>query len=152
MTLCGQPDIDTVVPPSAEASVTYMQGALGPFLAEAIAAYSSADEARRAFRAFAEMVDGCESFEETDEDGTTIKYMVTPLAFDELAEDQVALRLNFQAEGVTGAFDLVCVRIGATVAQIAGGSVLTILGGGQLAMGDLESFAATATDRLGQAA
>jgi hypothetical protein len=146
--LCGQPDVDTVVPPVVQATVSYLQGTVGPYLAETVAAYASEAEARKAFDTLVEMADGCDSFEDTDDEGATTTYTVMALSFVDLADDQLALRLNAEADAFTGTFDLIFVRVDDKVALIAGGSVMSFLGPGQLAAGDLERFATTAVERL----
>ena len=52
----------------------------------------------------------CTEFEDTDDDGTVTRYMIAARLFDNIADDQIALRLDLESDQFSGTFDIVAAR------------------------------------------
>jgi hypothetical protein len=90
----------------------------------------------------------CTEFDETDDDGSVTHYKIAALSFDKVADDQVAIRVNLEAEQVTGTFDIVASRAESIIILTGGLSLVSVLGSAQLGAGDFVDFTKAAVSRV----
>lgn len=116
LALCGVPSQHS---PSAQVDAGYQQSDIGPFVGHIVQAFASGEAADT-------LADGraaagsCNGWTETSEDGTQTQWQVTPLAFPQLGDETLALRLSAEASqfGVV-TMDLVYVRRGDYLTGVA---------------------------------
>ena len=128
---------------TARADVSYISGQVA-VLSEELTSYASTKEAESVMRNARSAFERCKTFDETDGDGAVTHYTLAPMSFDRLADDQVAFRLTFEADAVSGKGDFVAVRFGSLIMVTAGLSASSE----QLDPGVFASFTKTAYERI----
>lgn len=117
--LCG----DTSPRPADEfsavagAQAEFQQAELGPYYFQSIAAFEG-DLAAQAMEFFRELMADCPDWEETDEDGTTLAYSVSPMSFGTYGDETFALRITASGVPLFGSLqaDMALIRYGRFVA------------------------------------
>lgn len=105
---CGDVDPLADVEPAAEAEVSFQQSEMGPFLAAVALRFD--DGADDVMDLFAEAVDACREFTETDEDGNETVYRFDPMSFPSLGDGTFAARLSSTTFLGPLSLDMVTVR------------------------------------------
>jgi hypothetical protein len=146
--LCGKSAISETIPHDAQAEVTYLGGQIGPGLFEQLTSYPSRREAAQALDAARDALRSCTEFDDTDDDGTVTHYTIANLSFDQVAEDQLAVRLELEAEEFTGSFDLVASRAGNIIILTGGLSLVSAVGSAKMEPGDFVDFTKSAVSRV----
>lgn len=129
------------------ADVSYVGGQVA-VLSETLTSYASAKDAETVMRNARAALEGCRTFQRTDDKGQVTHYVVAPLPFDRLADDQVALRQTFTGDGASGTGDLVAARVGNIIMLTAGIAVPTTPDAQPLEPGDFASFTKAAYARI----
>jgi hypothetical protein len=145
--LCGHPAIETVYPHTGKADVQFLGGQIGPAIGEGLTSYANAGIAKKAIQKAREF-SSCTTFDETDKSGTATHWTLGELSFPKLGDDQIALRMSGTFDAGLGTVDLVIFRQGRVIVLVAGVSVTTILGGGQLQPGQVEAAARAAAKKV----
>ena len=120
--ICNDQDPFNLVEPVEEAESNFEQGIFGPFLSSIAGRYASTDDAQGVLDALADAVDQCQTFTDTNEDGTETTYTFSALSFPNVGDGTYAARLS--ADGPFGslALDFALARVDdAVVAVINGG-------------------------------
>jgi hypothetical protein len=146
--LCGQVSINQLVPHTGQATIVFLGGQIGPALAEELTSYRGSGDAKNAMSKARSEVGSCTKFDQTDSKGAVTHWTLGELSFPKLAGDQMALRLSGEFQGGLGTVDLVLARESGIIVLVGGISATTILGGGQLQPGQLESTVRKAVDKV----
>jgi len=119
---CEGVDPFNEIPPQDEAESSFQQSDFGPFIGSGAAHYTDEDEASEVIDLVSETANACQSFTETDEDGTETEYTIAPLSFPDLGDETFAFRVSASSLFGPFALDVAAVRDGEfTVSIIAGG-------------------------------
>lgn len=130
---------------SAEQS--YSQDDLGPYLSEGASSLASADEVSTRMAALDEALGKCPSFEYKDDEGKTQKVRIADVSFPQVGDERVATRITVEFEGGRLVMTVVAVRVRNHALLLAGTSVHTAFGGGQISAGDFETIVRTAVEK-----
>ncbi|MBW3547979.1 MAG: hypothetical protein KY452_07590 [Actinobacteria bacterium] len=76
----------------AEAEASFEGSEMGPFVSNAVARFDGAGDTR--FAQLRQAIDGCEDFDVTDEEGTTLTGRLSAVSFPEFGEESLAVRLS----------------------------------------------------------
>ena len=140
---CEDHDPFNEVEAQDEAESSFQESDFGPFVASAASQFTDDDEASTIIDAFADAANECQSWTDTDEDGTVTEYTTTPLSFPDLGDETFAFRLSAASPIGPFAADIAVVR--------QGEFTLSIVNAGLGAGPDsalTESLAQTMLDRL----
>jgi hypothetical protein len=140
-------DLNTFSEQETRADVSYVSGNVA-VLSEELISYSSTAEAATAMRNARAAFKGCTAYDSTDAKGVVTQYVVAALPFARLAGDQVALRLGFTSESVSGTIDLVAARVGTIIMVTSGLSASSTPDAAPLKPGDFASFTKAAHKRI----
>lgn len=119
---CDGHDPMAEMTPVEEASSDFQMSDFGPFLSSDAMRFATADDAQAFIDTFADAVNACSEFTETDDSGTTITYTLAPLSFPDLGDGTFAARMS-----ATTPFGPLSVDFAVTV---AGPTVLAVVNGG----------------------
>lgn len=129
-----------------EGEVSFQQSEWGPFLSQSVSS-KEGDEIEKAMTAFREAFETCESFTETDADGTKTEFKISDMSFPDLGDDTVALKMSAEAEGFPVDVPLVVVRVDQNVILLASFGI-----GQGMDAKELETVARTAVTKVKAAA
>lgn len=91
--ICGKPDVGLAVASPARADVSFQQGEFGPFFAYAIAQYKGSD-ARKAMDYLKDQLAACAEWTETNDDGTTTTWKLSPISFPKVGDETLVVRMS----------------------------------------------------------
>lgn len=119
---CEGRDPFNEIPPQAEAESSFQQSDFGPFVDSGASLYTD-DEASEVMDRLAEMANACQSFMQTEEDGTETTYTTSPLSFPDLGDDTFAFRVSGSTMLGPINLDVAAVREGAIVLFVGNGGL-----------------------------
>lgn len=122
-TFCEDMDPFNEIPPQEEAESSFQQSDFGPFAASGASRYADDDEASSVMDLLTEMANKCQTFTETDEDGTETSYTITPLSFPNLGDDTFAFRMAGATPFGPINIDIASVRQGEIVISLVNGGL-----------------------------
>jgi enamine deaminase RidA (YjgF/YER057c/UK114 family) len=129
------------------ADVSYVGGQVA-VLSETLTSYASTKDAEAVMRNARAALHRCKTFDRTDDKGRVTHYVVAPLSFDRLSDDQVALRQTFKGSAANGTGDVVAARVGNVIMLTAGIAVPAKPVARPLEPGDFASFTKAAYARI----
>jgi hypothetical protein len=113
--VCGKPAVSVEVPSDAEARVVFTKGTIGPLVAEILASYKSADEAKKYLSLMNSYASSCTSYDDKNSDGTVDKVEISVLSFPNLGDGTLAFRIKSDS----GSADLIFIRKRNTLIYVA---------------------------------
>lgn len=127
--------------PAAKADVTFMAGALGPFLGVSVSSMSEIipDDA---MKQITDAFGSCSDFE-LDDGKEVASVTASPLSFPNLGEESIAIRFNAESPSVTLAIDYVGIRSGHNLVVVSQAGV-----GGAADIAPLEQAAKVVMNNL----
>ncbi|HEX8003621.1 MAG TPA: hypothetical protein VF519_13090 [Mycobacteriales bacterium] len=131
--------------PNAE--VSFARAELGPFFSESAGTFRDAGDAAAAVRRLTHALGSCPSFTYTDDDGKKQRARIAALSFPQVGDETFAARMSVEFEGGRISVDFAVVRVRQHVLLLAGTSVTTVFGGGQLDPADLERLVRAAVTK-----
>lgn len=138
--LCDGYDPASEHPELAKANADFSQGGeTGPFIYNSVAVFSPG-EAEAFMESMSDAFNACQTFTETNADGTTYTFTLSPLSFPSFGDETLATRATFDAGIVSGVADLVYVRNGNSIFQVS-----------TLGMGSTDTTVTEAMTRAAQA-
>ncbi|MEY9927913.1 hypothetical protein ABH926_002547 [Catenulispora sp. GP43] len=102
---------------SADASFTKSQ--FGPNIATGLAGFATPEAAQKLLASVTQAMRSCTKITETDKDGSTYDFLVTPLAFPPAGDASAAIRVVADVDDLQAQVDLVLVRVGSTLLYVA---------------------------------
>jgi hypothetical protein len=121
--LCEGQDPFNEIEPQDEAESGFQQSELGPFVSSAASQYADEDQAGEMMDQLAEATNACQSFTQTDEDGTETEFTISALSFPDLGDETFAFRLAATTMLGPLTMDFAVVREGSTGLLIANGGL-----------------------------
>jgi hypothetical protein len=116
--ICEGHDPLNAIEPQDEAESGFQESDFGPYVASGAAQYSDDDEASEVIDQFAETANACQTFTETDEDGTVTEYTISPLSFPDLGDETFAFRMSATSPLGPFAVDVAVARQGEFMVSI----------------------------------
>lgn len=120
---CEERDPFNEVEPQEEAEAAFQQSEFGPFVASGASLYADDDEASQVMGLLTDMADACQSFTQTEDDGTETEYTIGALSFPDLGDDTFAFRMSGTTPFGPLNLDVVAVREGSIVVAIINGGL-----------------------------
>jgi hypothetical protein len=102
---------------SADASFTRSQ--FGPTVATGLAGFATPEAAQKLLASVTDSMRDCTKLTETDKDGSTYDFLVTPLDFPPAGDAGAAIRVTADVDDLSAQVDLVLVRVGSTLLYVA---------------------------------
>lgn len=116
LTLCG---VEPQASPSAQVRVGFQQSEIGPFVEQTVYAFPQGEATQAMAEALAAS-ESCSEWTETNEDGTQTTWRASLMAFPDVGDETLALRVSAEAPILgTLTMDLVYVRRGDLVTGVA---------------------------------
>jgi hypothetical protein len=106
---------------TSDAESGFQQSDFGPFVGSGATEHEDEDEAERTLNAFAEAMAECDGFTQTDEDGATTVYSVSPLSFPQVGDGTFACRMSADTPFGPLNLDIVAARKGAVMLFLVNG-------------------------------
>ena len=132
---------------TAQAEVSFTSGQFG-VLSERLTSYASSQAAESVMQHSRAAYQRCKPFDKTGDDGRVTHYVVASTTFERLGDDQVAFRLTFNADALSGAAVFVAARVDSLIMVTAGVSVSSTPGVEQQQPADFASFTNAAFERI----
>ena len=103
----------------AFADTSFTRSQFGPNIASGLAGFATPDAAQKLLASVTEAMHSCTKLTETDKDGSTYDFLVTPLAFPQTGDASAAIRVAAEVDDLPAQVDLVLVRVGSTLLYVA---------------------------------
>lgn len=116
---CEGSDPTEEFPEIAKAEVQFSQGGeTGPFIFDSVVLFAPGD-AENFMQAVTDALTACQTFTQTDSDGTVLDVTLSPISFPSLGDQTLATNLTIDDGTLSALGDFVFVRNGDTVTYIA---------------------------------
>jgi hypothetical protein len=103
----------------ATADASFTRSQFGPNIATGLAGFATPEAAQQLLADVTEAMHTCTRLTETDKDGSTYDFSVTPLSFPTTGDASGAIRVVTDVDDVPAQVDLVLVRLGSTLLYVA---------------------------------
>jgi hypothetical protein len=102
-----------------DADASFTRTELGPNIATGLASFGSAEAAQNLLDTVTKAMQSCPTLTETDKDGSTYDFAVSPLSFPRTGDASTATRIIADIGGAPAQVDLVLARVGSTLLYVA---------------------------------
>jgi hypothetical protein len=103
----------------AWAEASFSRSQFGPNIATGLAGFASPEAAQELLASVTQAMRSCTKITETDKDGSSYDFLVTPLAFPPAGDASAAIRVVADVDDLPAQVDLVLVRVGDTLLYVA---------------------------------